>query len=934
MLSEVPKELKRFLRHCQSLRRILKDTNASLNDINNLLQLGRDIKKDLSIFEPLETLSNKVERIPNLLIFGQSCHAKALFINLLLQQKILPCSSSQWRRIILKYGSTKSIHLTLDDEIEIVENLKAHEELLWVTIPEEDLRRTENENLLDHCPSVEVLLKHKLLKDNIKIIVPPDCSLDQLIEVLRKHVENVLPVIIYAVSEETLTDSNIQEIRKLKDIFHVPFLFVSLTTTDFQSKDANAFTLSTESLTESEKHLVESCRQESENNLHSLREQLFRLGYLNAESDGENNEDKENTDKLKRKKSFCLECSLDNTLICDRDINKDFILFIKDILRSSILKMAKALSDIHNSCLRKFILFAFDMAREIQITPKRILYAQDIELKMYTTLMKIASEQQEEITNIIQRTLLDMKSNVAEVLEGYNFSENSPTPISPKVASMEIQQLVLKRLRTSVATQIVQSVGCLQESFTGTLQRCLESLERNCHDSEGNLSASDAVKQIIHAAYDIDLKTPTSFSIVHTFMDKLRKLLGTFASPWSSTNQFQCSLQWQLQVVTNMIDSLSASKLAKTISVQFQEHVRSSHEAFQSAMKGLENQLSGQLEQTEEQRIAIRKKHAPRFARLALESTSLCDLVRWGMPKQIREIGRGQYGVVSSCEPWGKINPCAFKSVVPPDDRHWNDLAMEFYYTRTIPEHARIVKLRGSVIDYTYGGGTSPAVLLVMERMIKDLYCGLRSGLSWMKRLRIAIDVIEGIRYLHSQGLVHRDIKLKNVLLDNDDRAKLTDFGFCIPEAMMSGSIVGTPVHMAPELLSGRYDSSVDVYAFGILFWYICAGQVKLPTHFDQFQNKEQLWNSVRKGIRPECLSYFNDACWNLMEQCWAAEPSERPLLGNVQPQLENIYRCAKYEANAANQGKFSYNQKSLGFYDYHENEHFNNCSYMNLREY
>lgn len=84
--------------------------------------------------------------------------------------------------------------------------------------------------------------------------------------------------------------------------------------------------------------------------------------------------------------------------------------------------------------------------------------------------------------------------------------------------------------------------------------------------------------------------------------------------------------------------------------------------------------------------------------------------------------------------------------------------------------------------------------------------------------------------------------------MDTDDRAKLTDFGFCIPEAMMSGSIVGTPVHMAPELLSGRYDSSVDVYAFGILFWYICAGQVKLPTHFDQFQNKEQLWNSVRKG--------------------------------------------------------------------------------------
>lgn len=126
--------------------------------------------------------------------------------------------------------------------------------------------------------------------------------------------------------------------------------------------------------------------------------------------------------------------------------------------------------------------------------------------------------------------------------------------------------------------------------------------------------------------------------------------------------------------------------------------------------------------------------------------------------------------------------------------------------------------------------------------------------------------------------------------MDASNRARLTDLGFCKPEVMMSGSLVGTPIHMAPELFTSKYDHTVDIYAFGILFWYICSNGVKLPNNFDICSTKDVLWSKVKQGLRPERLVVFTDECWDIMRKCWDPQPSQRPYLGEVQEKLEQIF--------------------------------------------
>ncbi|KAJ3427221.1 ankyrin repeat and protein kinase domain-containing protein [Anaeramoeba flamelloides] len=200
--------------------------------------------------------------------------------------------------------------------------------------------------------------------------------------------------------------------------------------------------------------------------------------------------------------------------------------------------------------------------------------------------------------------------------------------------------------------------------------------------------------------------------------------------------------------------------------------------------------------------------------------------------------------------------------------------------------HPQIVRFYGACID-------DPENIMLISEFCSggnlNKYLISPKKISRKKKISLALEIAIGVQYLHSNNLVHRDLKSPNILLDQNFNPKITDFGLTktmdFHNSVDFNTVAGTMAWMAPELLRSEldYNYKVDIYSFGIILWEISTRLVPL-------QELNFLTIPVKVGYekyRPEIDE--NDLFYSLIIQCWHQNPNERPDISSVIKQLQMI---------------------------------------------
>ena len=210
-------------------------------------------------------------------------------------------------------------------------------------------------------------------------------------------------------------------------------------------------------------------------------------------------------------------------------------------------------------------------------------------------------------------------------------------------------------------------------------------------------------------------------------------------------------------------------------------------------------------------------------------STRPDSLGRLGQYEVFQVLGRGGSGIVLRAFDESLRRVVAVKVLTP-------TLAVTAAArTQFVSEARAAARVRHENVVQVYAVEDGPLPYLVMEYIPGETLqqrCDRTGPLAVVEVLQIGRQIAEGLAAAHATGLVHRDVKPANVLIEGDPRGhvKLTDFGLAVaaddPAPSRSGGVAGTPMYMAPEQATGGpLDHRADLFSLGSVLYTMLAGR-------------------------------------------------------------------------------------------------------------
>ncbi|MGN7252568.1 protein kinase domain-containing protein [Arthrobacter sp. SAFR-014] len=187
------------------------------------------------------------------------------------------------------------------------------------------------------------------------------------------------------------------------------------------------------------------------------------------------------------------------------------------------------------------------------------------------------------------------------------------------------------------------------------------------------------------------------------------------------------------------------------------------------------------------------------------------------------------------------------------------------------------------VLDQGHDGDTAYLVMeYIKGHTLRDVI-NSKGALSPRLALALIDPVVEGLGAAHAAGMIHRDVKPENVLIADDGRIKIGDFGLAraVTTTTSTGALIGTVAYLSPELVLGKAaDARSDIYATGIMLFEMLTG--RQPFEGDvPVQVAYQHVNSTvgaPSGLVPGLAQEVDE----LVQWCTASDPEQRPVDGNA----------------------------------------------------